>query len=85
MVCSANSICPDLWALFSRYKLIINMRQQQDPQFFEVLQELRVGLLSDSSRAYLEQRVLLPLITFIKLEVYIQVSAELMKFVILTS
>ena len=56
MICDPNSICPDLWQLFTRYALILNMRQREDPIFYQVLQELRLGTLSTRSKRYLEQR-----------------------------
>ena len=58
MICEPRSTCPDLWQLFTRYPLTLNMRQREDPTFFNVLQELRVGALSDQSHQYLQQRLL---------------------------
>ena len=37
MIYETGSICPDLWQLFTRYYLIINMRQETVPDFFNVL------------------------------------------------
>ena len=58
MICSEDSTCPDLWKLFTRSTLTFNMRQKKDTVFFKVLQELRLGLLSESSRTYLQGLVI---------------------------
>lgn len=53
----ALSKAPDLWNKFEYYELTQNMRQAKDAEFGEILNDLRIGMLSEEAQKTLESRL----------------------------